>query len=203
MGLVSGCHAGEERGASPTTVPPTPISDDDVCGVMSTDELNYVLGLELDYYVYSHSEVDPHGYEGRSGYTLSCATISGGDQYGGLDIEYSPLPHIPPEPGFPDKMTFVDIPGTFEDAEPLSFEGHEGEGWEWSENTGTYIAWMYPDEQMLFVRLINRDDQQASPERRGQLRTLVAQILLDRVPAVAKGPSGRRMVPSPTPSPTP
>lgn len=203
MGLLSGCHAGEERGTSPTTVPPTPISDNAVCDLMSTDELTDILGFDVYYYSYLHLQTTSESSSGRSGYTLYCYIKSDGSLYGLLNVRCDPSPTIYSNDGVPDKMTFEEIPGTFEGAEPLSFEGHEGEGWEWSENNGTYIAWMYPDGQMLFVRLTSWDDQQASPERREQLRTLVAQILLDRVPAVAKGPKGKGSFPSPTPSPSP
>ena len=179
-----------------------PVTDEYICGVLSTKNLKETLGYEVRSYRYYNNPMKSSDRNGRTEYSYICSTTSysGSDPFGLFELSYVSSDSLGNDPGFNGDLRFDDIPTHFPDtAKAVEFEGEDGKGWSWTADNGAYIAWHYPDDNMLYVRLTNVRDGRVSLEQQDELRQVFAP-LIDAVPPVAAGPPDKDIFPSPPPT---
>lgn len=127
--IVAGCSFGENGASSRTTLPP--LTEDKMCGIVSSRTLKDNLSLNVVRYGYENSS--------QSG-MYSCILWSSS----GTSVQHSMTIELMPTKA----KQLSDITDEYSSYSQLSFEGKEG-GQGWVERDYTTMIWIYPDGHYL------------------------------------------------------
>jgi len=153
--VLTGCRGGVPSSTSSTSALRSPLVDANVCGVMSTERLQDILGYRLYWYQYWTGEQlskDRGTYD--PGYY--CHLASDGDPYGSIDLSYGSN-DVSTYSDLGSDLRFDDIPSRFPDAFTVTLAGRDGVGWGWFTGLAYHVAWRYPTGECLFCRIVVED----------------------------------------------
>lgn len=197
-------HGPAGAGASPSMAEASPLTDDAVCGVISTQALEQELGLKVYRYSYSSGVNRRAGGGEPYGDMYSCDMSLDYDPYGLMEMSYS-MAHVNGF-GMESKnlsagFEFDEVPVLFpESAVSVEYDGVEGEGWSWTYDVSAFLAWRYPDGHVLTTRLTSWTHGGPTGDQVKALQAVMEEVV-PKVPEVAAAHVDRVKVPSPSPTP--
>lgn len=186
--LASSCALVSDEQTRST--PSSPLVDDSVCGVVSTDTLEDVLGFRTSWYRYHTFYNYVAGQEEPDGSVYDCYMDSAGSPYGLMEINYRLGDDVNAFPvqksDASEVLDFDDVPHAHPDSvKAISFDDIEGEGWMWIDGgVNIYTAWRYPNGYMMVARLTSWTDPGPTEEQMQGYQALAEQII-PRIPEVA------------------